>query len=117
MCQPGSFGAWLALSLDARAARNAESTRLHISFPIVLWYQHSWENEIKKSRTCCKRLCCATRCVVPGGASHAGLLALSRLCTSLAVPLFTSYSACTASKLRPSCKAEPAKQLLLTPCC
>ena len=24
--------------------------RLHISFPIVLWYQHSWENEIKKSR-------------------------------------------------------------------
>jgi len=27
--------------------------RLHISFPIVLWYQHSWENEIKKSRTSC----------------------------------------------------------------
>ena len=27
-----------------------DSWRLHISFPIVLWYQHSWENEIKKSR-------------------------------------------------------------------
>lgn len=27
--------------------------KLHINFPIVLWYQHSWENEIKKSRTSC----------------------------------------------------------------
>jgi len=26
---------------------------LRINFPIILWYQHSWENKIKKSRTSC----------------------------------------------------------------
>ncbi|CAE7506657.1 unnamed protein product [Symbiodinium natans] len=34
----------------ARAVPEELVVMLHISFPIVLWYQHSWENEIKKSR-------------------------------------------------------------------
>jgi len=33
--------------------RGAYGGKINITFPIIMWYQHSWENEIKKSRTAC----------------------------------------------------------------